>query len=57
MKEGEMTLAGQFEGHEFTVWSLAMTTDGLTVLSGGQDTSVRVWDMGNGGGSVGHGKG
>ena len=47
MKEGEMTLAGQFEGHEFTVWSLAMTTDGLTVVSGGQDTSIRIWDLGN----------
>ncbi|TFF95885.1 WD40 repeat domain-containing protein, partial [Candidatus Thorarchaeota archaeon] len=46
MKEGDMTLIGQFEGHEFTVWSLAMTTDGLSLISGGQDATIRVWDMG-----------
>lgn len=46
MKEGDMTLTGQFEGHEFTVWSLAVTSDGLTLVSGGQDATIHVWDLG-----------
>lgn len=46
--EGELTISGQFEGHEFTVWSLAMTSDGLTIISGGQDATIRLWDVGTG---------
>ena len=33
------------EGHEFTVWSLAITPNGVNIVSGGQDTTVRVWDL------------
>jgi WD40 repeat protein len=46
--DGELTISGQFEGHEFTVWSLAMTSDGLTIISGGQDATIRLWDVGTG---------
>ncbi|RLI56332.1 MAG: hypothetical protein DRP09_06875 [Candidatus Thorarchaeota archaeon] len=46
--EGDLTLSGQFEGHEFTIWSLAMTSDGLTIISGGQDATIRLWDVGTG---------
>jgi WD40 repeat protein len=38
----------QLEGHEFTVWSLAITQDGLTVVSGGQDATIRLWDVTSG---------
>jgi WD40 repeat protein len=37
-----------FEEHEFTVWSLAFSPDGSYLFSGGQDTTVRVWNLGSG---------
>jgi len=43
--EGELIPNIQFEGHEFTVWSLAITQDGTTIISGGQDASIRLWDV------------
>jgi WD40 repeat protein len=43
--EGELTPNLLLEGHEFTVWSLAITQDGLTVVSGGQDATIRLWDV------------
>jgi WD40 repeat protein len=43
-----MTPSLQLEGHEFTVWSLAVTQDGLTVVSGGQDATIRLWDISSG---------
>jgi len=33
------------EGHEFTVWSLAITPDGQKIISGGQDATIRLWDF------------
>ena len=45
--EGELIPNLQLEGHEFTVWSLATTQDGLTIISGGQDATIRVWDVAN----------
>lgn len=36
------------EGHEFTVWSLAITPDGQRIVSGGQDTTIRIWDFATG---------
>ena len=38
----------QLEGHEFTVWSLAITQDGMTIVSGGQDATIRLWDTTSG---------
>ncbi len=38
----------QLEGHEFTVWSLALTQDGSTIISGGQDATIRLWDIATG---------
>jgi WD40 repeat protein len=46
--EGELTPNLQLEGHEFTVWSLALTKDGQTIVSGGQDASIRLWDFASG---------
>ena len=46
--DGELTINLQLEGHEFTVWSLAITHDGQTVVSGGQDATIRFWDLASG---------
>lgn len=46
--EGELIPNLQLEGHEFTVWSLALTQDGLTIVSGGQDATIRLWDTTSG---------
>jgi WD40 repeat protein len=46
--EGELAPNLQLEGHEFTVWSLAITKDGQTIVSGGQDASIRLWDFASG---------
>jgi WD40 repeat protein len=35
----------KLEGHEFTVWSIAITPNGNSIVSGGQDATVRVWDL------------
>jgi WD40 repeat protein len=37
-----------FEGHEFTIWTLSFTPDGRYIISGGQDATVRVWDLHSG---------
>ncbi|MHA1965416.1 MAG: WD40 repeat domain-containing protein [Candidatus Thorarchaeota archaeon] len=46
--EGELIPNLQLEGHEFTIWSLAITQDGMTVASGGQDATIRLWDITSG---------
>ena len=43
-----MTPSNQLEGHEFTVWSLAITPNGQTIISGGQDATIRLWDFASG---------
>ncbi len=45
--EGSLTPNTQLEGHEFTVWSVAVTNDGKYILSGGQDATIRLWDIEN----------
>ena len=46
--DGELIPNLQLEGHEFTVWSLAITQDGQTIISGGQDATIRLWDISSG---------
>lgn len=46
--DGELIPNLQLEGHEFTVWSLAIAKDGLTAISGGQDATIRLWDINSG---------
>ena len=48
LMEDELVPDTCFEGHEFTVWSLAFTPDGRYIVSGGQDATVRVWDLQSG---------
>ena len=43
-----LTLSNHMEGHEFTVWSLAITPDGQKIISGGQDATIRLWDFATG---------
>ena len=45
--EGDLIPNSKLEGHEFTVWSVAVTPDGKNILSGGQDTTIRFWDIEN----------
>jgi WD40 repeat protein len=37
------------EGHEADVWSLAFAPDGRTLVTGGHDGTVRLWDVSDGG--------
>ncbi|MFW9968053.1 MAG: WD40 repeat domain-containing protein [Candidatus Thorarchaeota archaeon] len=46
--EDELVPDSCFQGHEFTVWSLAFTPDSRYVISGGQDATIRVWDLHSG---------
>ena len=43
--DGELIPNLQLEGHEFTVWSLTISQDGMTIVSGGQDATIRLWDL------------
>lgn len=46
--DGELTPSNHLEGHEFTVWSLAITPNGQRIISGGQDATIRLWDFATG---------
>jgi len=38
----------RFSGHEDGVWSVAFAPDGKTLLSGGKDRTLRLWDVATG---------
>ena len=38
-------MAGQFQGHASTIWSVAYSSDGRHIVSGSWDNTVRVWDV------------
>ncbi len=42
------TLVRKFEGHTTDVLALTFTPDGKRIVSGGEDTTVRVWDIATG---------
>src|SRR5262249_28724234 len=42
------TLVKSFNGHETTVKSVAMSTDGQQILSGDEEGNVKLWDVGSG---------
>ncbi|MYG06378.1 hypothetical protein F4167_07140 [Candidatus Poribacteria bacterium] len=35
-------------GHTLTVWSVAFSPDGLTLASGSQDETIRLWNIATG---------
>ena len=38
-------LLERFEGHENSVYSVAFSTDGLSIVSGSLDQTLRIWDL------------
>jgi len=38
-------LVGRFVGHEGAVWSVACSSDGRLLISGGGDQTVRIWNL------------
>lgn len=42
------TMQRRLKGHRATVWSVAFTADSTRLISGGADSTVRVWDVARG---------
>jgi serine/threonine protein kinase len=44
----KLTLLRTLTGHTSTVWSVAMSADGQTLVSGSGDKTIKVWDLSTG---------
>lgn len=40
-----LQISGEFIGHEGPVWSLSVSEDGKTLISGSDDQTIRLWDI------------
>ncbi len=45
IKPEEFTLIRTLEGHSGTIYSVAISSDGQTLVSGGRDQTIRIWKL------------
>ncbi|NJM73169.1 MAG: protein kinase [Scytonema sp. RU_4_4] len=43
IKERKLTLVRTLSGHTGSVWSVALSADGLTLVSGSEDKTIKIW--------------